>query len=345
MKQHSFTHESYAESHSTSKITQEAEATFFVSIDGSKSESTTIDSTYAASTTTWNIETVGGEWPDTLDNWVPWIQSIQNLENVACINWSAQDITDVWDWDEDLINISTKSIAEEALALYFNRTGCTIPNAVNYDRYALENDDSICEYKVIPEFRICFQEIEGSSQCGGTRSSCSDWSSTASFEDIATWTSPFRDDTDKRSGGCKYQWKLEQRDSSFTYQDNFSHRYRICFKESEGSSQCQGTRSSCSGWNSDDIESWTTPFRDDTNNRSGGCKYQWVIEQEEDEYSEEIDECRICFEETEGSSQCQGSRNTCTGWSKTEPAWSAYFRDDTDNRGGGCKYSWKIQCR
>ena len=40
--------------------------------------------------------------------------------------------------------------------------------------------------------------------------------------------------------------------------------------------------------------------------------------------------CRVCFQETEGSSQCQGSRGpTCSGWS-TSPAPIDLFRDDTD---------------
>lgn len=40
---------------------------------------------------------------------------------------------------------------------------------------------------------------------------------------------------------------------------------------------------------------------------------------------------RICFQETERSSQCQGPSSTCSGWSSS-PAWSQPFRDDTDNR-------------
>ena len=194
------------------------------------------------------------------------------------------------------------------------------------------------------QFRICFQEIEGSSQCQETRASCSEWSVDASVEDIGTWTARFRDDTDNRGGGCKYQWKLEQRDSKLSYSSQTSgSKYRICFKEVEGSSQCQGTRDTCSGWN--DAEAWTAWFRDDTDNRGGGCKYHWMIDQIEDPYAPEIEECRICFQEIEGSSQCQGTRNTCTGWSKSSPAWTAWFRDDTDDRSGGCKYQWKIQCQ
>jgi len=60
--------------------------------------------------------------------------------------------------------------------------------------------------------------------------------------------------------------------------------------------------------------------------------------------SEKVSECRICFQETQGSSQCQGHRNSCSGWSNN-PSWSPYFRDDTDGRPGGCDYHWKIECR
>lgn len=51
---------------------------------------------------------------------------------------------------------------------------------------------------------------------------------------------------------------------------------------------------------------------------------------------------RICFQETEGTSQCQGSRSTCSGYS-SNPSWTAPFRDETDNRAGGCTYQWQIQ--
>ena len=60
-----------------------------------------------------------------------------------------------------------------------------------------------------------------------------------------------------------------------------------------------------------------------------------------------IKECRICFRESEGSSQCQGARNSCSGWSRPGQigAWSKSFRDDTDNRGGGCRYQWRLECK
>ena len=177
-------------------------------------------------------------------------------------------------------------------------------------------------------FRICFQETEGSSQCEGPSYTCSGWSSNPA------WSEEFRDDTDDRSGGCEYQWRIESRGSI----DPNLH-YRLCFKETEGSSQCQGTRSSCTGWSLN--PSWTSTFRDDTDDRSGGCKYAWRIESQDP--TEPV--CRVCFKETEGSSQCQKNRQSCSGWSSSgDPSWTLPFRDDTDDRSGGCKYQWFFDC-
>ncbi|KAJ7365208.1 hypothetical protein OS493_007860 [Desmophyllum pertusum] len=64
--------------------------------------------------------------------------------------------------------------------------------------------------------------------------------------------------------------------------------------------------------------------------------------------SDQASSIASAFQETEGSSQCQGTRSSCTGWSGAgngSPSWTSYFRDDTDNRGGGCRYAWKIEFR
>jgi len=57
-----------------------------------------------------------------------------------------------------------------------------------------------------------------------------------------------------------------------------------------------------------------------------------------------IRRCRVCFRETENANgQCNGSRNTCSGWSSS-PSWTSSFRDDTDWRWGGCTYQWRLEC-
>ena len=118
--------------------------------------------------------------------------------------------------------------------------------------------------------------------------------------------------------------------------------YRLCFAETEGSSQCQGSRHSCTNWSR--TPSWTNSFRDDTDGRGGGCRYAWKIESRTTTITKKP-VCWVCFKETEGSSQCQGSHQSCSGWSANKvPAWTLPFRDDTDNRGGGCTYSWYLDC-
>ena len=61
-----------------------------------------------------------------------------------------------------------------------------------------------------------------------------------------------------------------------------------------------------------------------------------------------VKECRVCFNESEGSpGQCGGARSTCSGWSSlgSVGGWSEAFRDDTDRRSGGCRYQWRLECR
>ena len=60
----------------------------------------------------------------------------------------------------------------------------------------------------ISECRVCFREVERSSQCQGAWDTCSGWSNARNTGD---WTEAFRDDTDRRAGGCQYQWRLECR--------------------------------------------------------------------------------------------------------------------------------------
>ena len=59
--------------------------------------------------------------------------------------------------------------------------------------------------------------------------------------------------------------------------------------------------------------------------------------------------CRVCFNETEGSDQCQYTRKTCSDWSDNlgdnlYGGWTATYRDDTDDRDGACRYQWIVQC-
>jgi len=83
---------------------------------------------------------------------------------------------------------------------------------------------------------------------------------------------------------------------------------------------------------------------DDCSQRIDEVESQVPAVQEQWRYS--YARCRVCFRETEGSSRCQGSRCSCSGWSDLPvPSWTAPFHDVTDGRGGGCTYQWHVQCR
>ena len=59
-----------------------------------------------------------------------------------------------------------------------------------------------------------------------------------------------------------------------------------------------------------------------------------------------ISRCRVCFVETEGTSdQCLGSRDTCSDWSHlSHPSWTEPFSDFTDDKLGSCRYQWRVEC-
>ncbi|MYN67021.1 MAG: hypothetical protein F4X11_18635 [Acidobacteria bacterium] len=54
---------------------------------------------------------------------------------------------------------------------------------------------------------------------------------------------------------------------------------RVCFREVEGSSRCDGARNACSGWSKPgNAGAWSQPFPGDNAPRAGACQYQWRLE-------------------------------------------------------------------
>ena len=186
-------------------------------------------------------------------------------------------------------------------------------------------------------FRICFRQTDKSSQYQGISSACSGYSRPKNLE----WSSPFLDDTGGRTPkGHKYQWRIEAGDDIQVYDE-----YRLCFWERGGpSSQCKGSSTSCTGWSGS--PSWTKPFHDNTDETAGGCSYSWVIQSRSNTYTWRYPVCRVCFKETQGGPQCQGTRESCSGWAAVgaNPSWTLPFHDNTDNRSGGCTYIWYLDC-
>ena len=84
-----------------------------------------------------------------------------------------------------------------------------------------------------------------------------------------------------------------------------------------------------------------------TNNQNSINHLSSLNSQLSSKVSTKLSSCRICFRENEGSSQCQGTRNSCSPYASVNansPGWTAEFRDDTDKRAGGCIYQWMIEC-
>lgn len=187
-------------------------------------------------------------------------------------------------------------------------------------------------------FRICFQQINKSSQNQGISSACSGYSGAR----IPKWSSPFLDDTGGSSTqGHIYQWRIEAGEER-----KENREYKLCFFQGIGNSnQCKGTHYSCTKVSSKN-PSWTTPFRDSTD----GCSYSWVIKSfPNSNPKKKFEVCRVCFK-AEGQSQCRGNLESCSSWAAVNgnrnPTWTRPFRDNTDRLSRGCiyTYSWYLDC-
>ncbi|XP_005112978.1 perivitellin-2 67 kDa subunit [Aplysia californica] len=145
----------------------------------------------------------------------------------------------------------------------------------------------------------------------------------------------YRDDTDGRSGGCRMQWGI----TSSGYESWFSS-VRICYRwyPDGNGGQCGGgaRRELCAG-----INGFSGEYRDDTDNRGGGCRMSWrlVVPGSAPLWMKTARLCFSWYPDGNGG-QCGGpSRDLCA----TANSWTSYYRDDTDNRSGGCRMSWGIR--
>lgn len=116
--------------------------------------------------------------------------------------------------------------------------------------------------------QICYQwAADGdSNQCGGGVNS-------TLCAPVGSYTSEYLDATDNRPGGCKMSWMLSVPADSPQWLQNVQLCYRW-FPDGDGG-QCGGqvtNRELCAQANS-----WTTFYKDDTNNRGGGCQMAWKL--------------------------------------------------------------------
>lgn len=193
----------------------------------------------------------------------------------------------------------------------------------------------VAEQLVVPEWFVGRTELcykwradEDGGQCGGGAASllCAKPNK---------MTPVYKDDTDSRRGGCRMSWGIQSRGySSWFSQD------KICFRwhpEADGG-QCGGgaARELCAG-----VNEYTQEYQDDTDNRRGGCKMSWKI-QVPDSAPLWIKLAKMCFSwYPDGSSgQCSAvSRDLCAAVNH----WTEYYKDDTDNRKGGCRLQWGLK--
>ncbi len=89
---------------------------------------------------------------------------------------------------------------------------------------------------------------------------------------VGSFTQEYRDDTDKRSGGCRMSWMLSVPNNS----PQWLRDVQLCYHwypDGDGG-QCGGdvARDLCAVANT-----WTSYYCDDTDRRSGGCRMSWEL--------------------------------------------------------------------
>ena len=156
---------------------------------------------------------------------------------------------------------------------------------------------------------------------------------------INSMTPYYRDDTDRRGGGCRMSWGI----TSYGYQgkDNWFAGMSICYRwhpDGDGG-QCGGGagRMLCAR-----VNQYTPYYRDDTDRRSGGCQMSWriVVPHRAPLWIRMAKLCYYWYPDG-GGGQCGGGagRQLCA----VANQWTPYYKDDTDRRSGGCRMSWGIK--
>ncbi|KAH9512372.1 Perivitellin-2 67 kDa subunit [Bulinus truncatus] len=149
-------------------------------------------------------------------------------------------------------------------------------------------------------------------------------------------TPVYRDDTDRRPGGCQMQWGVQSSGFPSWFND-----VKVCYQwypDGDGG-QCGGgaARLLCAG-----INQFSPEYRDDTDRRGGGCRMSWKIEVPTSAplWMRTVKICFSWYPDGDGG-QCgpAPSRDLCA----VANQWTEYYRDDTDSRSGGCRMSWGLK--
>uniref|UniRef100_T1J0Y8 LNR domain-containing protein n=1 Tax=Strigamia maritima TaxID=126957 RepID=T1J0Y8_STRMM len=171
----------------------------------------------------------------------------------------------------------------------------------------------------------------------GDGGQCGDGVGSHLCANVGELTTPYRDDTDGRPGGCRMSWGLETTDLSvpeWFKQTSICYRW---FADGDGGQCGAGAPAeSCAP-----LGSFTAVYRDDTDGRPGGCQMSWRISipQNADYWASDIALCYQWYPDGDGG-QCGGGadRRLCA----VANSWTPYYRDDSDGRGGGCRMQWGL---
>jgi hypothetical protein len=139
----SFTSKEYLKDHTVDTASQEAKAKLIVSIDEASKSTTTVDKTFEDDTTASKVTVHGGTMQDG-SQWVAWADSVQQGANPACLDVHTEGLSTIIgpDWTSDPELNARAAAMESASAAYFDRPGCTDPNADNFDNRALVDNGS-----------------------------------------------------------------------------------------------------------------------------------------------------------------------------------------------------------
>jgi len=115
--------------------------------------------------------------------------------------------------------------------------------------------------------KVCFRWY-----ADGDGGQCRGGAPAESCASIGQYTTAYRDDSDKRSGGCQMSWRLIIPSDAPGWMLNI----RLCYNwypDGDGG-QCGGgaDRNLCALANN-----WTPYYRDDSDSRSGGCQMSWGL--------------------------------------------------------------------
>ena len=170
-----FTDASYVKTHRTFEVEAEAKADFtFVNGEAKATGGTDADKEFKDATTFGSIEQHGGT-VDSSDNWVQWARSVQSLNSPVCFDWSAVEIATVlgpsWVTDPE-INARVLAV-ERATEVFFARTGCTNPSAINYNKTA-RADDGSCVWPPPGTWKLGDPNDSCKTVCSSARLTCAD---------------------------------------------------------------------------------------------------------------------------------------------------------------------------